>query len=81
MLTPLEVKFILHCYTTPTKYDEPSTVTDATAASFIRRGLIYQPKDKPYYLLTEYGETFIKMILATPFPIFVDPRTCLKKED
>ena len=65
VISPIEIKFILHCYTTPTPCDSneyPQEIID----KFILNKII-ERKDN-HYKTTSRGKAYVKVLCATEFP-------------
>ena len=76
-MTPLELEVLLHIYYSP----EINPLMESMAGSaalrrFAEENTIFLDPEGTYRL-TEKGDTFVKMLLATPIPIqqWIDPRT------
>jgi len=73
-MTPYEIKFILHCFTSPSPYED-SNVKDSTVLDFMSLGLIKPEED--YFICTEKGCAFVEMLMSLRLPkqVFVNPDT------
>jgi len=80
-LTPAELKFLLHCFTSPDNTDYDLAPFKELAEAWIASGILR--RDSPWgstpaagyiYRATPLGEAWIKTILATPLPTaaFID---------
>lgn len=76
MMSPLEIKILLHHYSRCDPYDggERQESIKDILDNFEKLGLIDR-KDFPS--LTGKGNAYVKMLLSTPLPerTFIDPRT------
>ena len=76
--SPLEIKFVLHCYAIPTPFTETSTtMVEEMVEKFFKEGIIESGEEGcNFYQCTEKGNHWVKMILSTPFPVqtYIDPR-------
>ena len=69
-MSPLEIKIMLHYYTTPEEYEPPtdSPLYPATLASFIKDGLL-KYDDVGNKEITEKGTFYVNALINTPIPI------------
>ena len=67
-MTPFEINFLLHCFTTPLPYNL-SEVRDATIGRFLHLGLIEEKED--YYICTDMGLVYVDMLKNLPLPVLV----------
>lgn len=67
-LSPLAIKIILHCHTTPEPlHDVFTPVAQEIIGDFVENGLL-EPAVGSTYTTTERGRAFVAMLCATPFP-------------
>ena len=73
-MTPYEICFILHCFTSTSPYKD-SNVKDFTITRFVELDLI-EPKED-YFICTEKGCAFVELLMSTPLPkqVYVNPET------
>jgi len=76
-MTPLEMRFLLDCYTTP----DPSCCADTEPGQgavneFLQAGIITLGAQPGSWDVTDKGLKFLNMILDTPYPeqAYIDPR-------
>ena len=73
-MTPYEICFLFHCFTSSAPYQESFAKNEAIK-SFIDLDLIMREED--YYVCTDRGCAYLKMIMTTPLPEFalINPET------
>lgn len=69
-MSPLQMKILLHCYTTPHPYNgvENQQMIAEDLLNFSKIGLVELNSDGNYYHTTPKGEFYIKAVLNTPYP-------------
>lgn len=81
--TPAQLRYLLHFYVTTSPFPDPERASQHFAESmalFSHHGIVTRHnggKLDREYSLTELGNAFIQMLIATPLPQrqFVDPRS------
>lgn len=75
-MTPLEIRFLLHCYYSPEPFREGGQAFPSGWA--LESGLVQHPQETPdVYPLTDRGQALVNVWLATPLPVqaWVNPDT------
>lgn len=81
VISCLGIRMLIHFYTYPTPWPEPSIAANALSLRFQKEGLAEARSGDPYQMyLTERGVAYIHALRNTPFPErvireeWVDPR-------
>jgi DNA-binding PadR family transcriptional regulator len=69
MTTPNDIEILIHCHCRPEvhpRIDAPAV--QETMKRFIVDGIIEQYKTEKYFITTEKGDAWLKLILQVPYP-------------
>lgn len=73
-MSPYEIMFILHCYTSPTPYRE-SPAREGAIKKFLNLNVIIKEED--YFICTELGKAYVEILMDAPLPeiAYINPDT------
>lgn len=72
-MSPLQIKIVLHHYTTPAAWDGPRRVEDAPGFETLMKNGLLKVKEcmeagDSQYAITDKGTAYVHALLATPMP-------------